>query len=79
MIGVRSNLWPGAAVVAKGSHYANIYVGWGVKEASFAPPPLPTIAPNPELSVVVERNSLPSKPAQTDDVIADDGAQGVTE
>lgn len=41
--GLRSNLWPGAFMAAKDMAFANIYVGWGIKNAPFvplAPPPL---------------------------------------
>ncbi len=43
VVGVRSNLWPGACAVARGSTFANMYVGWGVKHAPFVPipPPVP--------------------------------------
>ncbi|KAK9852594.1 hypothetical protein WJX84_003139 [Apatococcus fuscideae] len=59
--GVRSNLWPGACAVARGSVFANLYVGWGVKHAPFVPlpPPVPAEEYPQEL---VESVELPPKP-----------------
>ena len=42
--GVRSNLWPGAAAVASGAAFTNVYVGWGVKTGPFLPLPPPPVA-----------------------------------
>lgn len=42
--GMRSNLWPGAAAVASGSAFTNVYVGWGIKTAPFLPLPPPPVA-----------------------------------
>lgn len=42
--GVRSNLWPGAAAVASGAAFTNVYVGWGVKTGPFLPQPPPPVA-----------------------------------
>ena len=42
--GLRSNLWPGAAAVASGAAFTNVYVGWGVKTGPFLPLPPPPVA-----------------------------------
>ena len=42
--GVRSNLWPGAAAVAFGAAFTNVYVGWAVKTERFLPLPPPPVA-----------------------------------
>lgn len=42
--GVRSNLWQGAAAVASGAAFTNVYVGWGVKTQAFLPLPPPPVA-----------------------------------
>ena len=42
--GMRSNLWPGAAAVASGPAFTNVYVGWGIKTAPFLPLPPPPVA-----------------------------------
>ena len=42
--GMRSNLWPGAAAVASGAAFTNVYVGWGIKTAPFLPLPPPPVA-----------------------------------
>ena len=42
--GMRSNLWPGAAAVASGAAFTNVYVGWGVKTGPFLPLPPPPVA-----------------------------------
>ena len=41
---MRSNLWPGAAAVASGPAFTNVYVGWGIKTAPFLPLPPPPVA-----------------------------------
>jgi hypothetical protein len=41
--GLRSNQWPGAFCVCKGGHFANVYVGWGVKTGAFIPQPPPPV------------------------------------
>ena len=41
---MRSNLWPGAAAVASGAAFTNVYVGWGVKTGPFLPLPPPPVA-----------------------------------
>jgi radial spoke head protein 4A len=45
IVSVHSAEWPGAVAVAKGQHFANIYIGWGKKStgALYAPPPLPPV------------------------------------
>ena len=42
--GMRSNLWRGAAAVASGAAFTNVYVGWGVKTGPFLPLPPPPVA-----------------------------------
>lgn len=42
--GVRSNLWQGAAAVASGAAFTNVYVGWGIKTERFLPLPPPPVA-----------------------------------
>ena len=44
VVALRSNLWPGAAAVVSGTDFANIYVGWAVKNAKFVPVPPPAVA-----------------------------------
>lgn len=41
---MRSNLWPGAVAVAAGHDFANVYVGWAIKNAPFVPVPPPAVA-----------------------------------
>lgn len=41
---MRSNLWPGAAAVASGTAFTNVFVGWGIKTAPFLPLPPPPVA-----------------------------------
>lgn len=41
---MRSNLWQGAAAVASGAAFTNVYVGWGVKTERFLPLPPPPVA-----------------------------------
>ena len=43
-VGVRSVVWPGATAVAHEQLAANMYVGWGVKNAEYVPLPPPPIA-----------------------------------
>lgn len=59
--GLRSNLWPGAFAVAKDKAFANIYVGWGQKNAAFTPLPPPPVAKEFDLGLV-ETTELPKKP-----------------
>lgn len=41
-LGLRSNLWPGAATLTHGKEFMNVYVGWAVKHAPYVPlPPAP--------------------------------------
>lgn len=42
--GLKSNLWPGAYALAKGTQYVNVYVGWGYKNAAYIPLPPPPVA-----------------------------------
>jgi len=44
VVGMRSNLWPGAVAVAHEAAFCNIYVGWGIKNAPFVPVPPPAVA-----------------------------------
>ena len=44
VVGLRSNLWPGAAAACAGSTFANIYVGWGLKHEPYVPAPPPPVA-----------------------------------
>jgi radial spoke head protein 4/6 len=39
VLGLRSNLWPGAIALAHGKEFDNVYVGWGIKNAPYVPPP----------------------------------------
>ena len=59
--GLRSNLWPGAFVVAKDKSFSNVYVGWGVKAAPFVPLPPPPVAKEFD-QALVESLELPPKP-----------------
>ncbi|KAL3148750.1 hypothetical protein ABBQ38_014161 [Trebouxia sp. C0009 RCD-2024] len=59
--GVRSNLWQGAAAVASGAAFTNVYVGWGVKTERFLPLPPPPVAQEYD-QALVESNELPQKP-----------------
>jgi len=43
-VAMRSNLWPGAVAVAAGHDFANVYVGWAIKNAPFVPVPPPAVA-----------------------------------
>uniref|UniRef100_A0A7S0V944 Uncharacterized protein n=1 Tax=Polytomella parva TaxID=51329 RepID=A0A7S0V944_9CHLO len=60
--GVRSNTWPGAVCACRGTHFTNIYVGWGVKEEYYKPAPPPLVAPD-FTELPAESNDLPPKPA----------------
>ncbi|KAL3137432.1 hypothetical protein ABBQ32_006953 [Trebouxia sp. C0010 RCD-2024] len=66
--GVRSNLWQGAAAVASGAAFTNVYVGWGVKTERFLPLPPPPVAQEYDqvrcvtCKALVESNELPQKP-----------------
>lgn len=58
---MRSNLWPGAVAAAKGADFANIYVGWGLKNAPFTPQPPPPVATEFDMAAM-ESTELPPKP-----------------
>ncbi len=60
--GVRSNLWPGAVAAGQDKRYANLYVGWGIKNAAFVPLPPPPVAKEFD-QALVESLELPPKPA----------------
>ncbi|CAD7696505.1 unnamed protein product [Ostreobium quekettii] len=60
---VRSNLWPGACAVWGGGRFANIYVGWGIKNLPLTPLPPPPINPEFDLALM-ESTELPPKPAE---------------
>lgn len=60
--GLRSIVWPGAFVAAKGAVAASIYVGWGVKNAPFVPVPPPPVTKEFDFGAV-ETQELPPKPA----------------
>lgn len=60
--GLRSVRWPGAFCVAKGLTYANVYVGWGAKNAPFVPLPPPPVAGEFDFGAV-ETQELAPKPA----------------
>ncbi|KAG1678015.1 hypothetical protein FOA52_000811 [Chlamydomonas sp. UWO 241] len=70
--GVRSNLWPGAYCAAKGKHFTNLYVGWGLKHAPYAPPPPPPLAPCFDVASLVEQNELPPPPPPPEAAEADE-------
>lgn len=70
--GLRSVRWPGACCVAKGATYANIYVGWGVKNAPFVPVPPPPVAGEFDFAQV-ETLELHLKPAPPP---AEEGEEG---
>ena len=59
--GLRSNLWPGAVAAAKGASFANIYVGWGLKNVAFTPQPPPPVATEFDMGAM-ESTELPPKP-----------------
>ena len=61
MVGLRSNLWPGAYCACQGVRFTNIYVGWGVKSAPFVPMPPPPVAAEFD-QMLVESKELPPKP-----------------
>lgn len=61
VVGARSNLWPGAVSVASGQATANVYVGWGLKNAPFVPPPPPAL-PTEYQGAPLESLELPLKP-----------------
>jgi len=42
--GLRSNQWPGAFCACLGERFTNVYVGWGVKNATFVPLPPPPVS-----------------------------------
>lgn len=43
VMGMRSNLWPGAVVATHGQDVFNVYIGWGLKNCPYVPPPPPPI------------------------------------
>lgn len=64
--GLRSNLWPGAACACQSLpegkiKFANIYVGWGVKNAPFVPLPPPPVSKEYD-AALVESSELPLPP-----------------
>jgi len=59
--GMRSNLWPGAVAAAKGAEFANVYVGWGLKNVPFTPQPPPPVAVEFDMGAM-ESSELPPKP-----------------
>ena len=59
--GLRSNVWPGAFCATKGAHFANIYVGWGVKAGPYVPAQPPPVAAECD-ATLVESAELPPKP-----------------
>ena len=59
--GVKSLLWPGAAAVALGNTFANVYVGYGIKNAPFVPVPPPPVAAEFD-AALVESSELPTRP-----------------
>eukprot|EP00877_Chromochloris_zofingiensis_P003995 jgi/Chrzof1/13597/Cz08g03200.t1 len=69
--GLRSNLWPGAYCACQDTHFTNIYVGWGVKNAPFVPLPPPPVAKEYD-AALVESVELPPKPAPPTEEGAED-------
>lgn len=66
-VALKSNRWPGAVTVGYNEKFANIYVGWGLKEIGrrFVPAPLPAIQteyglvkPVPEEAGLQEQNEV---------------------
>lgn len=67
VIGVRSNLWSGAFSAVKGTRFANVYVGWGLKEGPFNPQTPPPLSHEINIEELKESNALPHKPEKTQD------------
>jgi len=62
----KSNLWPGAAAVATGASFSNIYVGYGLKSTPFVPLPPPPVAVEYDASLV-ESTELPPRVEDEED------------
>ena len=43
VVGLRSNLWPGAIAVMAGASFSNVYIGYGLKNERLVPPPPPKV------------------------------------
>jgi len=43
VVGLRSNLWPGAIAVYSGKSFSNVYIGHGLKNERLLPPPPPAV------------------------------------
>lgn len=61
--GLRSNQWPGAVCACQPTpdgriKFANIYVGWGIKNAPYVPLPPPPVAKEYD-AALVESAELP--------------------
>uniref|UniRef100_A0A061R768 Radial spoke head protein 4 a n=1 Tax=Tetraselmis sp. GSL018 TaxID=582737 RepID=A0A061R768_9CHLO len=69
--GLRSNLWPGAVAAAKGQSFANIYIGWGLKNVMFTPQPPPPVANEFDMTEM-ESTELPPKPEREEPPVEDE-------
>jgi radial spoke head protein 4/6 len=61
VVGLRSNLWPGAVTLAHGKAFMNVYVGWAVKHAPYVPPPPTPVAAEFDQAQVASVD-MPAKP-----------------
>lgn len=75
VIGVRSNLWTGAFSAVKGTRFANVYVGWGLKEGPFNPQAPPPVSREINIEELKESNALPPKPEKTQEETTEQEAE----